>query len=207
VLWGPDDWDAWAIEDAKVPGSGLSLDAVRSTLCKVPRRERKSVADLGCGQGSLLPFLALNFSAVTAVDYAPASLAAARAACDEPNITFRRRDLRDLSPFRGRFHVAVAVDSIIGPRSSDLETILSEIWASLTEGGLLLATFPANHAPDRKLSMIASAERARSGPLHEVELQYRFRRAGFQGVRIRRLTGGGGSESRLLGLAVRRGMN
>ncbi len=207
MLWGPDDWDAWTRGDATLSGIGPHLDVVRSTLLKIPHRGRKSIADFGCGQGALTPFLAMNFSEVTAIDYAPACLAVARESCDEQNVRFRRRDLRDLSPFRGRFHVAVAIDSIAGPRPSDVDRILAEIWSSLTEGGLLLATFPAACGSREPFPMTGDKDRDPFGSLHEVELQYRFRRAGFQGVRIRRLSFRNAAAPRLLGLAVRRGMN
>lgn len=207
MLWGPDDWDAWTCGGTDSPEIGPHLDVVRSTLLKIPHRDRKSVADLGCGPGSLTPFLAMNFSDVTAIDYAPACLAMARDSCDEKNVRFRRRDLRDLSPFRSRFHVAVAIDSIAGPRPSDVDTMLAEIWASLMDGGLLLATFPAARNSREPFPMAGSEDRDPFGGLHEVELQYRFRRAGFQGVRIRRLSFRNAGEPRLLGLAVRRGMN
>ncbi len=205
MLWGPEQWDAWTAEAPPPDDAGDGGDILRSTLLQVPRRAHKTVADLGCGEASLTRFLASHFANVTAVDYAPETLFRNRSECAGPNVTFRRRDLKDLTPFRNSFHVAVAVQSITGPSTADVDQVLSQIWSSLVEGGLLMATLPAG-VPGRRPVTLAVADPARPrGPFHEVELQFRLRRAGFQGVRIRRVEGP--DRPVLLALAVRRGFN
>lgn len=205
MLWGPDQWDAWTDDGPPPDETGESGDILRWTLLQIPRRESKSVADLGCREASLTRFLASHFADVTALDYEPATLFRNRSESAGPNVTFRRRDLKDLTPFRNRFHVAVAAESITGPSTSDVDQVLSQIWNSLVEGGVLVATLPA--AVDSVVPVtLASADPHRPrGPFHEVELQYRLRRACFQGVRIRRIENETGSM--LLALAVRRGLN
>jgi SAM-dependent methyltransferase len=185
------------------------METLQSALVKIPNRARKTVADLGCGSGRLLPFLASRFDTVVAVDYAPATLASARDACVDSNVVFRRRDLRDLTPFRNTFHVAVALDSVVGPRTADVDRMLRQICRSLVEGGVLLATFPAAPRVGRPVPMKLRTDEAADGPLEfqEVEIQYRLRQAGFQGVRIRRFEGEEGRPASLLCLAVRRAMN
>jgi SAM-dependent methyltransferase len=187
----------------------LKDDTIRNTLLKIPHRERKTVADLGCGPGALLPFLSDHFAEVVAIDYAPASLAAARERIDSGNVRFRRRDLRDLTPFRNSFHLAVAIDSILGPRLEDVDRILSQVHGSLQEGGILLATFPAAPRCGKPVEMSLAGDGSACVPvrLQEMELQYRLRKAGFRGIRIRRVDGGEGDPPRLLGLAVRRANN
>jgi len=210
--WGPEDWDAWTLyrrtESERPP---LQDEILRDMLAKLPGRRRMTVADLGCGRGSLLPFLASHFRRVVAVDYAPATLAAARGTAAGLGVEFRRRDLRDLTPFRNRLHVAVAVDSIVGPRRADVDRVLEQVHQSLVEGGLLLATFPAapRSGPPRPVALEGLGEDGDGeGPLRftEAELQYRLRRAGFRGLRIRRFPGGPAPDG-LLCLAVRRANN
>jgi SAM-dependent methyltransferase len=104
----------------------------------------KVVADLGCGIGPLLPFLAQHFRQVYAVDFAAGMLRRARARCRGlDNVTFLHRGLADLSPLGGRLDVAVAVNSLVMPEVPDLEASLRAIRACLQPGGVLLAVLPA----------------------------------------------------------------
>jgi len=210
--WGPEDWDA--LTQSEQPGGtrpiSLEQQALLRSLRRIPRRQRMTVADLGCGRGDLLPFLASHFRNVVAIDYAPVSLAWAREGCDGKAVTFRRRDLRDLTPFRGAFHVAVAVNSILGPRLSDVDRILDQIHRSLVEGGILLATFQVSPRGGTPRALPLCDERSEVlTPLimSEAEVQYHVRRAGFRGVSVRRLAEERGFRDRLLCIATRRANN
>ncbi len=210
MAWGPDDWDAWTLagtdEDSPPP---VETDPAHELLRRLPGRERKTVADLGCGRGDRLPFLARHFGQVVALDYAPRALAAARRGCPDDSVIFRRRDLRDLSPFRGCFHVALALDSVLGPTVEDVDRMLLEIHRSLVDGGLFVGSFPARRAKGPPVAMALVGFPCESGPLafSETDLQYRLRRAGFRGVRIRRLRGDLARGEVLFCVATRRGDN
>jgi len=212
--WGPDDWDAWTTRSpAASVRPPLEDEMLRDTLAKLPGRKTMTVADLGCGAGDLLPFLAEKFGRVIALDYAPRTLARARQACRGLGVEFRRRDLRDLTPLKNSLDVAVAVDSILGPRPADVDRVLVQIHASLVEGGLLIATFPAVPrvgAPvPVSLEGLDDPDEGSSRPLAftEAELQYRLRRAEFRGLRIRRFPSRDGAPDGLVCLAVRRAAN
>lgn len=210
MYWGPEEWDAWALRTAGGPVQPLPHErALLDFLGSVPGRTRMTVADLGCGAGRLLPFLAREFGKVVAIDYAPASLALARRVCVGREVVFRRRDLRDLSPFRKAFHTAVAVESIVGPRPEDVDRILRQIHDSLVEGGLLAAVFPARLRGSEPLSLRLAGGPPSLAPLrfHEIELQYRLRSAGFRGLRIRRFRGADPAGGALLCIASRRAAN
>src|SRR5438552_4959417 len=89
---------------------------VRNPLLTALRKrtgpKRKVVADLGCGIGPLLPFLAEHFKTVHAVDFAKGMLTRARERCkDLKNVHFLERNLNDLTPLHGQIDVAVAVNS------------------------------------------------------------------------------------------------
>ena len=43
-------------------------------LAEIPQTRRKTAADLGCGTGTLLPYLAEHFQSVIALDFAPEML-------------------------------------------------------------------------------------------------------------------------------------
>ena len=140
----PEEWDDWTAAQAQPPAGGAAAEtAVREALSTIPGRKTKTVGDLGCGPGRLLPYLCGAFGQVIAVDFAPATLARARRACAGLPVVFRRRDLRDLTPLRHRLDVAVLADAVTGPRASDVDRVLTEVAASLVHGGVLVATFRA----------------------------------------------------------------
>lgn len=104
----------------------------------------KMAADLGCGIGPLLPFLADHFQRVIAVDFADGMLERAREkAAGRNNVEFLQRRLTELDDLAGRVDVAVAVNSLILPDVGELEKALAAIRASLTPKGKFLGILPA----------------------------------------------------------------
>jgi len=104
----------------------------------------RTAADLGCGIGPLLPFLAAHFRQVLAVDFAEGMLSRARERCTAlPNITFFRRALTDLRGLPRPVDVAVAVNSLVLPQLGELERCLESIHALLRRGGTFLGIVPA----------------------------------------------------------------
>ena len=112
-------------------------------LLSVESASDKTVGDLGCGVGPLLPFLSEHFRNIIAVDFSPGMLRRARSGVHAPNVAFHRADLSDLSVFSGSLDVAVAVNSVLAPSSRQVDHILREIHATLKPGGLLFGVFPA----------------------------------------------------------------
>jgi SAM-dependent methyltransferase len=113
----------------------------------IPDAGARTVADLGCGIGPLLPTLAARFGRVLAVDFAPGMLGRARERCvGLGNVEFLQASLTDLGPLTERVDVAVAVNSLIGPSVSTIERALQEIRASLEPGGVFLGVVPAMDA-------------------------------------------------------------
>ena len=210
MLWGPENWDEWRLRTGTdFSPHPLPDRSLRETLKRIPGSSEMTLADLGCGTGRWLPFLAEHFEQVVAIDYAPASLALARRASKNLDVVFRRRDLRDLTPFRNSFDIALAVDSIVGPRPADVDRILAQVWLSLCEGGLFLATFPAAPRQGEPVSLPLGEDREMPAPhrLTEMELQYRLCRVGFQGLRIQRFPFDRSGAGVLLCQATRRANN
>jgi len=109
----------------------------------LPGREGMTVADLGCGIGNLLPFLSERFRKVVAVDFSSGMLRQARTRCTPENVVFYRRSLANLSHFRGQLDVAVAVNSVLSPKLSEVDLILREIASTLKPGGTFAGIFPS----------------------------------------------------------------
>jgi len=175
--WRPEDWSEWPVERwVATYRDDAAMRAVREILLQLPDRERQTVLELTRGPSAWMTFLEARFARRVEVE-----LAAPRA----PELP-------------GRCEVVLAVDTIgVG----QLVPLLPRVNAALVEGGMLLATLAASRPGTARLSMIDPP----SGPgIHEVELQYRLRCAGFQGLRLRRFRG---DDDTLLCMAVRRACN
>src|ERR1700687_3556605 len=96
----------------------------------------KVAADLGCGIGPMLPFLADHFAHVHAVDFAEGMLARARERIGgRAHVSFYQANLTSLAPLHGQIDVAVAVNSLVLPDLRDLDQALAEIQRCLRPGG------------------------------------------------------------------------
>jgi hypothetical protein len=204
-----DDWTGWNADDRDGVLEELEpVEAVNRVLASVRGAESKTVACLGRPASSRLRFLAASFARVVTIHPgAPAT------GIDEPNVETRDRQPFDLTPFRDSFDAVLVVEPLDGRDLPRLDRHLASIRHSLVEGGLLLATFPA--APRspvaREVRLLRAASEADGPTLHEIEVQYRLRRAGFRGLRLRRMREGDpsidGPGERILALAVRRANN
>jgi SAM-dependent methyltransferase len=162
------DWDRVAenyFAEVVSPFFGSTVPpALRRALDAIPAARRKTVADLGCGIGTLLPTLADRFRRVLAIDFSPAMLARARAACRAAHVSVHRADLADLRHFRARLDVAVTVNAVLTPDPERLDRIFHGLAASLRPGGVLLGVFPAMEAVLYQGLLIHERERRRHEP-------------------------------------------
>lgn len=151
-----------------------------AVLARLGRRNR-TVADLGCGIGPLLPLLADRFQTVYAVDFAPRMLERARTRCaDRENVVFLERSLTDLGELAGRVDVAIAINSLVMPDLRDLEKSLREVRACVRPGGTFLGIVPAMDAVhyytmllmDRGLDRGMTPRAARKNAAHLAEHEY-----------------------------------
>ena len=107
----------------------------------------------------------------------------------------------------------LAVETLVRPVLEDLDAVLERVRGFIVEGGLLLATFPAaqRESVAREMRLRNDDSHPSSTRFHEIELQYRLRRARFRGVRIRRILDENVSretrDESLLCMAVRRANN
>ncbi|HTU94097.1 MAG TPA: class I SAM-dependent methyltransferase [Gemmataceae bacterium] len=141
----------------------------------------KTAADLGCGIGPLLPFLAERIGRVIAVDFADGMLARARERCQGlANIEFHKAALTELGEFAGQVDLAVAVNSLVLPDTAELDAALRAILATLREGGHFLGIVPAIDAVhyftmlllDRARLAGMPADKARQNAAHHAEHEY-----------------------------------
>jgi SAM-dependent methyltransferase len=114
-------------------------------LDAIPGAGRKTVADLGCGAGPLLPYLVERFGRVIALDFAPGMLERARERLGPKadHVTFLQRPMHDLDDLAGQLDVAVAVNSLVMPDVRVIDQTLQSIRASLKPGGEFLGIVPS----------------------------------------------------------------
>jgi SAM-dependent methyltransferase len=166
-------------------------------IASVAHADSKTVADLGCGTGPLLPYLAEQFARVIAVDFAPAMLERARGRLRPEladRVTFVPRPMHDLAEFEGEIDVAVAVNSLVMPDVRLIDQSLSSVRASLRPGGLFLGIVPSIDAIAYHLMLLKeqalrqglnTKEAERLAGLHAEQRHYDFAFGlfRFQGLR------------------------
>lgn len=119
---------------------------LKQTLRRLGDPRGKTVADLGCGIGPLLPLLAEQYRTVYAVDFAPGMLERARTAAEgHGNVVFVEASLTALE-LPEPVDVAVAVNSLVMPDVRDLDRSLERIRRALKPGGYFLGIVPAMDA-------------------------------------------------------------
>jgi len=120
-----------------------------------------------------------------------------------------RRDLSDVAPLPDGLSLVIFLDAELDLASACGRQTLERVYNSLSEGGLLVATFPAVVTDGARIEMplCDAGRRSPSCALHEVDLQYRLFRTGFQGIRIRRFSADAQQPDMLLCMAIRRANN
>lgn len=127
---------------------------------------KKKVADLGCGIGPLLPFLADHFGHVHAVDFAAGMLQRARErVAGHSHVTFLEGNFTHLAPLHEKIDVAVAVNSLVLPDVRELDLALAEIRRCLRPGGAFLGILPAMDAVHYHVMLLFERALAAGKPL------------------------------------------
>ena len=214
MAWGGDDWSWWLRNDRQgQPSAPAQFELLHEILANVPGRDLKTVAHVGRASASCLQFLSTHFADVAQIDRAVERVSPLRSAPGILDAGVPPQTLEIIGPPGRRFDIVLAIDTLARSDVCDLDAVLDRVRGCIVEGGLLLATFPAaqKQSVAREMRLRNGDSRLASLQLHEIELQYRLRRAGFRGVRIRRIldmtqAGVERGES-LLCLAVRRANN
>jgi SAM-dependent methyltransferase len=116
------------------------------SLAAIPDAATKVVADLGCGTGPLLPYLAERFGQVIALDFAPGMLKRAEARLNPETaarVSFLERPMHQLDDLASQLDVAVAVNSLVMPDVRLIDLTLRSIKASIKPGGQFLGVVPS----------------------------------------------------------------
>lgn len=192
-------WDRHAERYEKIfldpYGPGV-INPLLKALDAIADAETKTVVDLGCGTGPLLPRLIDRFARVVAVDFAPSmiELAKRRLGDRADRVKFRNANMSSISEFESGVDVAIAVNSLVAPEVSEIAAALRSIRACLRPGGVFLGVVPSldaiyyhtmllyDEAIERGLS---PREADRHASIHAEHRRYDFAfgRFRYQGIR------------------------
>ena len=180
--WQPEDWNEWPTE-RWVAGYAepAHVRAASDIVARLPAGAEATVLQLLRGPTRPLPILAERFGRVVAIDIS-------------------ERGVERLE-YDGRCQAMLALDAF-DPRQAD--ATLAWARASLIEGGVLVGSVLAVGGSPRPFPMTDDRDGA---GFHEIGLQFRLRRAGFQGLRLRRLAADGDEPERIVFMAARRALN
>ncbi len=141
-------------------------------LAEIPAARRKTAADLGCGTGTLLPYLAEQFESVFALDFAPDMLKRARGRLQSgalARVTFLERAMHQLDDLAGKLDLAVAVNSIVMPDVRLIDRTLGAIRRSLKHDGFFMGVVPSIDAIYYHMMLLIDQSLDQGFPLVEAE--------------------------------------
>jgi len=125
----------------------------------------KTAADLGCGIGPLLPYLAERFGRVVGIDFAPGMLERARERCRGlANVELKQGPLTDLPALTAPLDVAVAVNSLVQPTVGEVEAVLAAVRRAMRPGGVFLGIVPAMDAVHYHTMLLLDRARSTGKP-------------------------------------------
>lgn len=166
-------------------------DVLQGAIDRVARKT-KTVADLGCGTGRLLPALAPRFKKVHAVDGAQSLLVQAEERCTEfSNITYLKADLARRVALENPVDVAVSVNVLLTIDKKRRDGMFRVLRSCLKKNGVLLLVVPSMESAlltERVLSEWHRRSRAK-GP-HDPESMAADKSTKAQILRGEFITGG-----------------
>lgn len=144
------DWDKIAPEYFKHIESPFARgvkNPIFSMIRKIGNLEKKTVLEIGCGTGTLVPFLARNFKKVVATDISKKMIEIAKENNSGlENVEFKVMDMLNITRLRRKFDVIVSVNSILMPNIPKVNKVLKKAHKLLKKKGIFVAIMPSMDA-------------------------------------------------------------
>lgn len=149
--WSPqhqaDAWGKVAVEYAKFfvdPYRDDVSNPILRKLKKLPKREKLTVMDVGCGNGPVLNWLLKHFGSVIATDFSQEMLDEAKRSCTDPSrVKFVRCRHEELPEHKLQADVAISMNSLVNSDPVNLDQGLKGIYQTLKVGGHFLGVVPS----------------------------------------------------------------
>ena len=138
-------WDSLAdnYEDNLLEISREDIEGALADELSLLRGKDVSVADLGCGPGSLLPLLVRYFNDVIAVDYAEQLLNQARRRCRSRKVRFASYDLSEGRKLPFKVEVVCCINALIDPDRNKRTGMLRSLRSVMQKKGVAVIVVPA----------------------------------------------------------------
>ncbi|MFH0929464.1 MAG: class I SAM-dependent methyltransferase [Candidatus Aenigmatarchaeota archaeon] len=140
------DWDRRAKnyhEEVVSPFQKGVSNPLFKKLKGIKNMRRKTVADIGCGRGEILDYLASDFKKVYGIDFSPKMLRIAERKNSRKNIEFVLGDMKNLEEFRESFDVVISANSVLFPDLRSIRKSLKSINSTIKKGGIFFGIFPS----------------------------------------------------------------
>jgi ubiquinone/menaquinone biosynthesis C-methylase UbiE len=141
------DWDKIAPEyfdNIESPFTKGVRNPIYRLLNEIEGHNKKSVLEVGCGTGTMIPFLSRNFDHVIAIDISRKMIEIAKEKYKGyKNVEFMHMDMAKISSMKKKFDVIVSVNSLIMPNIAKINQVLHKIHLNLKRGGYFVAIFPS----------------------------------------------------------------
>ncbi|MDD5054074.1 MAG: class I SAM-dependent methyltransferase [Candidatus Nanoarchaeia archaeon] len=113
-------------------------------LKSIKNSKNKSVLEIGCGTGTLIPFLSKNFKKVVAIDISKQMIEKSKKESEGlKNVELKAMDALNIGRLKQEFDAIVCVNSLIMPNIVKINAILKKINKSLKKNGWLIGIFPS----------------------------------------------------------------
>lgn len=138
-------WNSLAsdFEDNVLEIANHDLQGVIEEQVERMAKEGAVAADLGCGTGSLLPYLSNKFEKVYAVDYADELLNVAKKKYKYKNVEYICHDLISKKSLPFSADVTFSVNSLISDKHANRQAIAQSLWRSTNKQGFSMVVVPS----------------------------------------------------------------
>jgi len=218
------EWDKIAdhyFEKIDSPFSSGAKNKIYRLIKKVKNPNKKKVLEIGCGTGTLVPFLAKNFRKVIATDISKKMVELAHEkAIRYPNVLVKKIDSIQIHRLRQKFDVIISINSMLMPNIVKVNQIMRKCHKLLKKNGVFIGVFPSmdsliyhklimydkeyDKRHNRRKARLATGrilatrtydlvygyfdDQGKQKHYYGVELDYRFRKAGFSRIKVGKLT-------------------
>lgn len=139
------EWDTVApkyFDQISSPFSDGVKNPLLKDLARIKKADEKSIIDIGCGIGNLLPY-SKRFKRIVCLDFSQGMIDQAKKKHPEIKAEYICSDAKHTPLHKAEFDVAVAINSFIAPDLGSLQGFFDEAGRVIKPKGQFFGIFPA----------------------------------------------------------------